>query len=295
MKVLRTVEEMCLVRTSVPSEKSVAFVPTMGCLHDGHLGLVRAARKSHGVVVVSIYVNSAQFGVHEDLARYPVTTERDLGLLDIEDVDVVFMPAEKDVYPASHATWCETAIGDGSRNTASEGAFRSTFFRGVATVMCKLLNVVRPDVLYCGQKDAQQCAVMRALGVAFWPQMQVVVVPTGRAEDGLALSSRNRYLSVRDRARAPALYRALRYALHLFHDGERDAEVLREKLRAHIDADGALEVLYVSVCDKLSMKEVGERISEPFERATLVCLAAKIDDARLIDNCELTLVENTHG
>ncbi len=293
MKLLRSIEEMRAYRATVPKSSTIGFVPTMGGLHDGHAELMRQARIEQDVVVASIYVNSAQFAPHEDLARYPITPEFDKKLCSDLGVDALFMPTEADVYPETHKTYVRTIVGEPNRNTRSEGASRPTFFRGVATVLCKLLTVVHPNALYCGQKDAQQCAVMEALRLALWPRMTVRVVSTVREEDGLAMSSRNTYLSPAERAYANAIYAALRSVQMLFASGERQVQALRACVHHYFEhvrppPDQVMfELLYVSVCHKIELLEISDVVPEPGEAPTLMCVAAKMGDSRLIDNIQL--------
>ena len=292
MKVLRTIEEMRQYRQTIST--SIAFVPTMGALHDGHCELIKHARIDYDLVIVSIYVNSAQFAIGEDLDRYPSTPKTDEQSCANLGVDVIFMPTENDVYPDSHASYIRTIVGEPNRNKFSEGASRPTFFRGVATVLCKLLTVVRPDALYCGQKDAQQCAVMELLRRVLWPCMKLCVVDTVREVDGLAMSSRNTYLSTSERSYAPAIYRALQSASALFKDGSRCVRHLRNCILNHFEdiekppRDVVFDLLYVSVCHKTTLIEICDTVPEPCDAATIICVAAKMGDSRLIDNIQLS-------
>src|SRR5919108_753680 len=197
MKVIRTIDELTL-----PSGRR-GLVPTMGAFHEGHLSLLRAARAECAVVVVSLFVNPAQFGTGEDLDRYPRDEARDVRLAEDAGVDVLFAPSAAEMYPDGFATWVDVEVTDG------EAAARPGHFRGVATVCLKLFNIVRPDSAYFGQKDAQQVAVLRRLVRDLNLDVQLRVLPTVRDEDGLALSSRNAYLSAAERERALALPRAL--------------------------------------------------------------------------------------
>jgi pantoate--beta-alanine ligase len=231
---------------------SIGFVPTMGAFHDGHLSLFRAARAESDSVVVSLFVNPAQFVAGEDIDRYPRDEARDLALAEEADVDVLFAPAADELYPPGFQTWVEVAeLGDGL-----EGQFRPGHFRGVATVCLKLFNVVRPDRAYFGQKDAQQTAVIRRMVADLAVPIEIRVLPTVRDADGLALSSRNACLSADERERALALPRAL---------ATRDAPRARELLRD-------LDVDYVEIAD--------------FEPKVLAA-AVRVGNTRLIDNVVL--------
>jgi pantoate--beta-alanine ligase len=250
----------------------------MGALHEGHLSLVRAAREANGHVFVSIFVNPAQFGPTEDFASYPRDTERDLALLREVGVDYVFLPDVSEVYPAGF----ETFVDVGSVSSPLEGAERPGHFRGVATVVLKLLNIVQPDRAYFGQKDAQQLAVIRRLVRDLDVPVEVVAMPTVREPDGLALSSRNVYLTPEQRQAAPVLYEALTLAQEMWTRGVRDAEFYRKRLRELIESVEPSQIDYVSVADPATLQEV-ERIQGP----ALVSLAVRFGKTRLIDNIVL--------
>ena len=266
-------ETMSFVR-SCP--RTLGLVPTMGALHEGHLALVRQARAANGTVAASIFVNPTQFGPQEDLATYPRNMERDLALLEAEGVDLVYAPAPEEVYPPGFDTW----IDPGALGEKLEGAARPGHFRGVATVVAKLLNVIGPDRAYFGQKDGQQLAVIRQLERDLNLGVEIVGVPTVRDHDGLALSSRNAYLSGEQRKAAPVIYRALMAASELWKSGERDAEKLRAAARSLMEAEPMLEEIdYVSVADASTLEEL-DRIKGP----AMVSTAARLGRTRLIDN-----------
>jgi pantoate--beta-alanine ligase len=247
MKVVRTPGE---VRAALPAG-SVGLVPTMGAFHEGHLSLFRAAREENDVVVVSLYVNPAQFGPGEDLDRYPRSEARDLELAEQAGVDVVFAPAE--LYGPEHSTWVDVeGLGD-----RLEGEFRPGHFRGVATVCLKLFNIVRPQRAYFGQKDAQQAAVVKRMVADLDVDLEIRVLPTVRDEDGLALSSRNAYLSPEERERALALPRAL---------------ATKDPARARGLLDG-LDVDYVEVAE--------------LDGQGVLAAAVRVGKTRLIDNVVL--------
>jgi pantoate--beta-alanine ligase len=206
MNVIRTIAELREERARVAGGTTVALVPTMGAFHDGHLALFRAARAECDAVFVSLFVNPAQFGAGDDLECYPRDERRDAALAEAAGVDVLFVPSADELYPPGFATWVDVA------DTGAEGEARPGHFRGVATVCLKLFNLVRPDVAYFGQKDAQQVAVLTRMVADLALDLRLRVVPTVRDHDGLALSSRNAYLSTADRERALALPRALERA-----------------------------------------------------------------------------------
>lgn len=274
MKVIETVSEM--MRLSKELDRPLGLVPTMGYLHEGHLSLVRKAREESRTVVVSIFVNPAQFGPTEDLATYPRDMERDLALLMEVGTDIVFAPSVEEVYPVGFDTW----VTVDKLSQKLEGAVRPGHFRGVATVVAKLFNIVRPDRAYFGQKDGQQCAVIRRMARDLNMGLEVVVLPTVREADGLAMSSRNVYLTPEQRRAAPVLYRALCRARDMWQQGERDAERLRQAARQIIEAEPQVERLdYVSVADAETLEEL-----DTVDRPAMVSLAAMVGKARLIDN-----------
>lgn len=258
---------------------SLGLVPTMGYLHDGHLELVRRAKADNDHVAVSIFVNPTQFGPNEDLARYPRDVQRDLDLLRAEGVDLVFAPSAGEMYPPGYGTYVEVE----NVTATLEGARRPGHFRGVATVVCKLFNIVQADRAYFGQKDAQQTVVIRRMVRDLDLPIEVVVAPTVREADGLAMSSRNVYLDPAQRAAAPVLYRALTHAQHLWNDGERNADVLRAAIDQILRTEPLAKVEYVSVADPITLTEIDERI----ERGALVSLAVRFGTTRLIDNVVL--------
>ena len=252
MRIARTVAEL----RALPRDGGVGLVPTMGALHRGHLSLFDAAREECDVVVASVFVNPAQFAPQEDFARYPRDEARDLRLAEETGVDVVFMPSVDELYPAGFQTWVDVE----KLSKPLEGLFRPGHFRGVATVCCKLFNIVRPQRAYFGQKDAQQAAVIRRMVRDLDFDVEVRVLPTIRDEDGLALSSRNVYLSPEERKHALALPRAL---------ATRDRDRARELLAAEpgIDAD------YVDVLDDGDTR--------------VLAAAVHVGSTRLIDNVVL--------
>jgi len=277
MQIATTVAEMRQRRAAMTG--SVGLVPTMGYLHEGHLSLVRRARADNEDVVASIFVNPTQFGPQEDYQRYPRDPERDLRLLEAEGTDVVFMPSVDEMYPPGFDAWVD--VGE-SLTGRLEGAARAGHFRGVTTVVAKLFEIVRPQRAYFGQKDAQQLAVIRKMVADLNMDVEIVGLPTLREADGLAMSSRNSYLSPAERRAAIVLWRSLCRAEELFDGSERGAETLRQAMRAVLDPEPLARIEYVSVADAATLQELGD-IGGP----ALVSLAVRIGRTRLIDNVTL--------
>ena len=274
MKVIETVAEMQTVRQAASG--SLGLVPTMGFLHEGHLSLVRRARQDNDTLAVSIFVNPTQFAPNEDLDRYPRDMGRDLALLADEQVDVVFAPDADQMYPEGFDDWIEPPAPLATR---LEGASRPGFFRGVCTVVARLFRIIQPDSAYFGQKDAQQLRVIRQMVLDLHLPVEIVPMPIVRESDGLAMSSRNAYLSPEERQRALALSTALAEARQMVRDGATDAEQLRTHVRSVIDAAGGIEIDYVSVADEEGLEELNA-----IERPAIALLAARIGHTRLIDN-----------
>lgn len=274
MRVISDIEEMR--HACQTAQRPLGLVPTMGYLHAGHMALVAAARKANPTVAVTIFVNPTQFAPTEDLASYPRDLERDLSMLREAHADLVFTPRTEDIYPPDFDTWVDM----GKMGQLLEGKFRPGHFRGVATVVTKLFNITRPDRAYFGQKDGQQSRIIRKLVKDLNMGIEIVVVPTVREPDGLALSSRNVYLTPEERRAAPAIYRSLCRARELWQQGERDAERLRQEVRAILEKEPLFSKIdYVSVADADTLEEL-----EVVDRPAMVSLAARIGRARLIDN-----------
>lgn len=253
----------------------LALVPTMGALHEGHLSLVRAAKAQSDVVSVSIFVNPAQFGPNEDFARYPRNLENDCGLLEGEGVEIVFAPTEEEVYPRDTVTWV-TVEGLSDRLC---GKSRPGHFRGVATVVAKLFNIVEPDAAFFGQKDGAQVAVIKRMVRDLNIPVQIEVCPIVREPDGLALSSRNAYLSPDERKMGLVLHASLQRARKLFHDGERDvANVAAEAKKAFI-WQPSVTLDYFEIVDPETLEQV-----TTIDKRSLVAVAAFVGNTRLIDN-----------
>jgi pantoate--beta-alanine ligase len=279
VRVITTVADMRRARQQMAgSPWRVGLVPTMGALHEGHLSLVRHARADDDVVVVSIFVNPTQFGPSEDFARYPRDPDRDLTLLRDLGTDLVFMPPVEEIYPEGFDTYVEVE----KLTQVLEGASRPGHLRGVATVVTKLFNIVQPHRAYFGQKDAQQLAVIRRLTRDLDLPVEVVGLPTVREPDGLAMSSRNAYLSPEERKAALVLYRSLEAAQELWRSGVRDASLIRRRMDEVLAAEPLARVDYVSVADVDTLEEL-----ETVERPALVSLAVRIGKTRLIDNVTL--------
>ena len=276
MRTVRTAAELAEWRAT--RSGTCGFVPTMGFLHEGHVSLVRRARQECGTVAVSIFVNPAQFGPGEDLASYPRDLDQDFDLLNEAGVGMVFVPDAELMYPPAFQTWVE--VTEVSRPL--EGAARPGHFRGVATVVLKLLNLVDPDTAYFGQKDAQQLAVIRRMAQDLALPVAIVGCPTSREPDGLARSSRNSYLTAAERAAAPVVYRALCAARDAWRSGVRDSTELRAAIRCTLDSEPLAQVEYVSIADPESLAEL-----DAASAGALASLAVRIGRTRLIDNLVL--------
>jgi pantoate--beta-alanine ligase len=275
VKVIRTVAE--LRAALADAQRPVGLVPTMGFFHDGHLSLMRAARADNATVVVSLFVNPAQFGPNEDLEAYPRDEGRDLALAEHEGVDIVFAPSVEEVYPDGF----DTSVEVGGLTEPLDGAARPGHFKGVTTIVTKLFNMAGPDVAYFGQKDAQQALVIQKLVRDLDMPVRVEVCPTIREPDGLALSSRNAYLSPEERQHAVALSRALRAAERTVDAGTLDAAAVIAAARQELDEAG-IEPEYLEL-RKATDLTPAERVNG----STLLAVAARVGRARLIDNTML--------
>ena len=273
MQVVKTITEIRALRQNLKG--SVGFVPTMGFLHEGHLALVRRAKAENSVVAVSIYVNPTQFGPREDFGAYPRDMDRDLELLRKEGTDIVFVPSDGEMYPTGFGSWVDVE----KVTEPLEGATRPGHFRGVATVVAKLFHIVQPTRAYFGQKDAQQAVVIKRMVTDLDMSLEVVIVPTVRERDGLAMSSRNVYLSPKERQAATVLFKALMLARQLKKAGEKDAEKIRRQMTECIRKEPLARIDYVSIADVETLEEL-----DLLERPALASLAVKIGKARLIDN-----------
>jgi len=281
MKVLTTIKEFRAAKSALSG--SWGLVPTMGFLHKGHLSLVKRARAENDHVAVSIFVNPTQFGPNEDLAAYPRDLDRDLRLLEALDVDLVFNPTPEVMYPKNYQTY--VTVEDVTKYL--EGASRPGHFRGVATVVAKLFNIVGAERAYFGQKDAQQTIVIKRMVQDLNMPIEIIICPTQREADGLALSSRNTYLDAEHRRAAPVLYRALCAAKEAFDQGERDGDRLRSIMRDIIAAEPLAKLDYVSAADASTLQELGAPPPQPSSskgEGVLLSMAVRVGRPRLIDN-----------
>ncbi|MGC8623738.1 MAG: pantoate--beta-alanine ligase [Phycisphaerae bacterium] len=277
MKICKTIADLRSYRRSAECGKLI-FIPTMGALHEGHGSLIQMARKiagKHGIVITSIFVNPTQFGPHEDFHKYPRPFKLDLAHLTRWNADVVFAPSPEEMYPAGSTI----TINPGPLGEVLEGAVRPGHFRGVATVVAKLLNLVQPAVMILGQKDFQQQLILRRMVADLNMPVEIITAPTIREPDGLAMSSRNRYLSVPQRACASAIYQALTAASDQYHRGQRDAATLQSAMYTLISQAG-MEVQYALACHAETLTPFSGLISRP----AVLLVAAKLGTTRLIDN-----------
>jgi pantoate--beta-alanine ligase len=272
VKVVRTRASLCEARAALPGH--VGFVPTMGALHEGHGALLQQARDHNASVVASIFVNPTQFGPNEDLSRYPRTEDADLAMLEAVGVDVAYLPSVDEMYPPDGTTFVDV----GHLGEVLEGAARPGHFRGVATVVTKLFGMVQPHRAYFGQKDGQQAVVVRRFTRDLGLPIEIVVCPTIRESDGLALSSRNRFLTAEEREQAPVLYRSLQAAASALADGEKSADALRSLMRNALAVATLGTVDYVSIADSDTLEELSV-----VDRPALASLGVKFPSARLID------------
>ena len=291
MEIINRRQRMASVSRKLRREedKTIGLVPTMGALHEGHLSLVREARRMCDVVVVSVFVNPAQFGPGEDFERYPRDLTKDTTILADYNFDYIIAPSVYEIYPKGFSTFV-TVEG---LSEQLEGAARPGHFRGVATVLCVLFNTVRADFAFFGKKDAQQTLVVKRLVRDLAFDTEIVVLPTIREESGLALSSRNAYLSGDEKRSAAVIYRALSQAREVYAEGERSARRLADTVRAQIEAEPRARLNYVSVSDAETMEKL-DKI--PDDRPVLIAVAAHIGRTRLIDNIVLQPArERTRG
>lgn len=265
-----------LTATLHAEQKTIGFVPTMGALHEGHLSLVQAARQQTDVVIASIFVNPTQFGKNEDLSRYPRNLERDAAMLEAVGVEYLFTPTPAEIYPHGFATYVNVE----GLSEMLEGASRPGHFRGVATVLTILFNLVRPQQVFMGQKDAQQCVVVNRMVRDLRLATEIVIVPTMREADGLAMSSRNQYLNPQERQAAPVLFRALTKAQALYAAGEREAARITHAMQTIIAAEPLAALDYIAVNEALTLAPL-HHLSD---QAVVISLAARLGKTRLIDN-----------
>lgn len=257
-------------------DRTIGLVPTMGALHEGHLSLVREARRMCDKVIVSVFVNPTQFGPAEDFEHYPRDLTKDTALLTDYNVDYIFAPSPEEIYPRDFSTY----VNVGGLSKLLEGESRPGHFRGVATVVAILLNTVRPDFAFFGQKDAQQAVIIKRMVRDLAFDTEIVVLPTVREDSGLAISSRNLYLDEEEQRSATVIHRALKQAKEAFKKGERHPGRLADVVRTTIETEPRVRVDYVSVIDA----ETLEKIDRVDDRPTLIAVAAYVGKTRLIDN-----------
>ena len=280
MQIVRTIEEVrSAIHTARIHGATIGFVPTMGFLHDGHLSLVRVAREAGATfIAVSIFVNPTQFGPNEDFSRYPRDEKRDAAMLEAEGVDLIFLPSVDVMYPPG----AKTTISVGELSRTLEGQRRPGHFDGVATVVAKLFNIVQPDVAAFGRKDAQQCAVIERLVRDLDLPARLVFGETLREHDGLAMSSRNAYLSTDERAKAPVLHRALRAGEEAITHGIHSVPDVEKLMHRVVSEEGGVDVDYLSVVDPQTFEAPTD-----FAREVLIAGALRVGKTRLIDNVRI--------
>ncbi|QCX33224.1 pantoate--beta-alanine ligase [Caloramator sp. E03] len=279
MEIIRSVTEMKSVIWDIKNtKKSIGFVPTMGYLHDGHKSLIERARLENDTVVVSIFVNPTQFGPGEDFERYPRDEERDKKVCLDAGCDIIFMPESQDMYKDNYSTYVEVL----NLTEGLCGASRPGHFRGVATVVTKLFNIVKPDRAYFGEKDAQQLIVIKRMVEDLNMDVEVVGCPIVRERDGLALSSRNTYLNEDERVQALNLYKSLNLAKNMIDKGERDVKIIRDEMIKLINTAKDAKIDYVEFVDTENLKPINIIKGE-----VLIALAVKIGKTRLIDNIKI--------
>lgn len=261
--------------------KQIGFVPTMGYLHAGHLSLIEAAVKENDLAVVSIFVNPKQFGPREDFAEYPRDLERDLDLISQAGGEIVFIPETAEIYPENFQSYVE--VREITANLC--GAKRPGHFLGVATVVNKLFNIIKPDKAYFGQKDAQQCQVIKRMVLDLNMDVEIIICPIVREADGLALSSRNVYLNQEERKQATVLSQALFKAQELIRDGERDSTTIKNIMEKMITQKPLAKIDYISIVDEITLQDV-----QHLNQNILIALAVKFGNTRLIDNIILEVL-----
>ncbi|MGB9180192.1 MAG: pantoate--beta-alanine ligase [Pyrinomonadaceae bacterium] len=281
MEIINRRKRMISVARKIRREqdRTIGLVPTMGALHEGHLSLVREARRMCDYVVVSVFVNPAQFAPGEDFERYPRDLTKDTALLTDYNVDYIFAPTAEEMYPKGFSTY----VAVEGLSDPLEGTARPGHFRGVATVVTILLNIVRPDFAFFGQKDAQQTLVVKKLVRDLSLDSEIVILPTVREDSGLALSSRNAYLNAEERQSAAIIYKALQRAKESYKEGERSGQRLASIVRATIETEPGAKIDYISVTDADTLEKL-ERLDD---RTVLIAVAAKFGKTRLIDNIVL--------
>ena len=283
MKTITTVKEMQAVSNELRKDKKIGFVPTMGYLHEGHLALVKKARELGDIVVVSIFINPTQFGPNEDLAKYPRDFDRDSILLEQEKTDIIFFPDSKEIYPKGYSTYVQ--VRDLQNHLC--GKSRTGHFVGVATVVAKLFNIVKPHFAVFGQKDYQQLKVIERMVQDLNMDIEIIGFPTVREQDGLAMSSRNTYLSPDERSRALLISASLAEAERLFRNGTREAALIQREIERVLKSKEGVDIEYVSLTDPDTLEDVKQ-----IKDKVLVAIACHVGKTRLIDNKVLTEEQN---
>jgi pantoate--beta-alanine ligase len=273
MQIIKTIAEIRRIRHSLQGK--AGFVPTMGYLHEGHLSLVKRSRQENDVTFASIFVNPTQFGPNEDFERYPRDYPRDFAMLEKEKTDYVFLPEPAEMYPEGFSTWVEV----NGVTERLEGAIRPGHFKGVATVVTKLFNIVQPHHAYFGQKDAQQCVVIKKMARDLNMDLEVIICPTVREPDGLAMSSRNVYLTPEERQQAPVIFQSLNKARAMWTAGEKDSGRIKQAMIELIQQKPLGRIEYISLAGALSLKEL-----EKAEPPAVISMVVKFGKTRLLDN-----------
>ena len=277
MKIINSIKEMQgFSEDSRLSGKTIALVPTMGFLHQGHLQLMEEGKKRADILIISIFVNPTQFGVGEDLEKYPRDMERDEKLAEGVGVDVIFAPPVSEMYPKGYQTYVN--VEDVTRNLC--GVSRPTHFRGVTTVVAKLFNIVKPHIAIFGEKDFQQLVTIRQMLKDLNFDIEIVGIPTVREKDGLAMSSRNTYLAPEERKAALSLNQAISIARDLFRSGEKNPERIIREVRRRIESESLTNIDYIKICNSQTLEDI-----EEIDGDTVLAMAVKVGKTRLIDNC----------
>jgi len=279
MKLIKEISQMKDYRKKIKAPQTVGFVPTMGAFHQGHLSLLRKARQQCDKVVVSVFVNPIQFGKGDDYQHYPRNLSEDISLSEKEGVDVVFAPSLEEMYPQDYSTFVQVG---GPLSSTLEGASRYGHFKGVATVLVKLFNIIKPDFSYFGEKDYQQVLIVKKVVDELNLDTQIIILPTIREKDGLALSSRNSYLNKEERKVAAILYKALEKAKLWIEEGERNPFSIVSKMKDLIKKEPLARIDYIAVVNPETLEKV-----EDVKGEVLITLAVRIGETRLIDNMRI--------
>jgi len=279
MKLIKEISQMKDYRKKIKAPQTVGFVPTMGAFHQGHLSLLRKARQQCDKVVVSVFVNPIQFGKGDDYQHYPRNLSEDISLSEKEGVDVVFAPSLEEMYPQDYSTFVQVG---GPLSSTLEGASRYGHFKGVATVLVKLFNIIKPDFSYFGEKDYQQVLIVKKVVDELNLDTQIIILPTIREKDGLALSSRNSYLNKEERKVAAILYKALEKAKLWIEEGERNPFSIVSKMKDLIKKEPLARIDYIAVVNPETLGKV-----EDVKGEVLITLAVRIGETRLIDNMRI--------